>query len=248
VALGTFLLSDSRLVGYADPWFHAPNEVYGSEPFQYVDGGQVLWHERLGEFGVTLQSSYGTTTADVAALGTTLETTAHNVFNASAAFEFGNFLLRVAQTELVYPVVQPITPNFVLNFNEHDKYLSLGFQYDDGSALVLSEWSKRDESYLPIVHLPIFMGQAWYVAGGWRFGKFTPLLMVANSKPDLSLALPAGSYTSESITLRYEVARNVALKAQVTRAAEGSFWYWKSSDPSARGYVDVVALGADFVF
>jgi hypothetical protein len=248
VALGTFLLSDTRLVGYADPWFHAPNEVYGSEPFQFVDGGQALWHKRAGEFGVTLQSSYGTTTADVSALGTTLETTAHDVFNASAAFEFGNFLVRVAQTRLVYPAVQPIGPGLTLNFNEHDTYTSLGFQYDDGSALLLSEWTKRDESLLPIVNLPIFKGDAWYVAGGWRFGKFTPLLMLANSKPDQSLATPAGSFTSESITLRYDVAHNVALKAQVTRAAAGNFWYWTTPQPGAPGYVDVFALGADFVF
>ena len=248
VALGTFLLSDSRLVGYADPWFHAPNEVYAYEPFEYVDGGQILWHKRIGEFGVTLQSSYGNTAADEQALGTTLEATAHDVFNASATVEFGNFLLRVAQTQLVYPVVEPITPDFSLHFNEHDKFMSLGFQYDNGSALVLSEWTKRDESVVPIVNLSILTGQAWYVAGGWRFGKLTPLLMVANSKPDLSLATPAGSFTSESVTLRYDVAHNVALKAQVTRAAAGNFWYCTTSIPGAPGYVDVFALGADFVF
>jgi hypothetical protein len=248
VALGTFLLSDSRLVGYADPWFHAPNEVYAYEPFQYVDGGQVLWHKRLGEFGLTLQSSYGTTNADEKALGTTLAATAHNVFNGSAALEFGNFLVRIAQTQFIYPVLQPVGPNLSLNFNEHDDFTSLGFQYDDGRALVLSEWTKRGESLAPVVNLPILTGQAWYVAGGWRFGKFTPLLMLANSKPALSLATPAGSFFSESVSLRYDVAHNIALKAQVTRAPVGNFWYWTTSIPAASGYVDVFALGADFVF
>ena len=170
VALGTFLLSDSRLVGYADPWFHAPNEVYAYEPFQFVDGGQILWHKRLGEIGVTLQSSYGTTVADEKALGTTLEATAHNVFNGSAAFEFGNFLVRIAETEFVYPVALSLGRGFLVNYSEHDKFTSLGFQYDDGSALVLSEWTKRGESLAPIVNLPILRGEAWYVAAGWRFG------------------------------------------------------------------------------
>jgi hypothetical protein len=248
VALGTFLLSDSRLVGYANPWFHAPNEVYAYEPFQFVDGGQALWHKRFGGVGVTLQSSYGTTEADEAALGTTIEATAHNVFNGSAAFEFGNFLVRVAQTQFVYPIVLPLSADFSLHYNEHDQFTSLGFQYDDGSALVLSEWTKRGESRAPIVNLPILMGQAWYLAGGWRFGKFTPLLMVANSKPSVSLATPAGNFTSESVTLRYDVVRNVVLKAQVTRAPAGNFWYWTTSEPAARGIVGVFSLGADFVF
>jgi hypothetical protein len=235
-------------VGYAGPWFQAPNEVYGYESFQYVDGGQVLWHKRLGEFGLTLQSSYGTAAANAQALGTTLDDTAHNVYNGSVALEFGNFLLRVAETELIYPIVQPLGPNLSLNYDEHDKFTSLGFQYDDGSALVLSEWTKRGESRVPIVNLPVFVGEAFYVAGGWRFGKLTPLLVLANSKPALSLALPAGSYTSESVTLRYDVAHNLALKAQITRAAAGNFWYWTTSNPAATGYVDVFAFGADFLF
>ncbi len=34
VALATFLMSDSRDVGYAQAWFRAPNEVYQTEPFE----------------------------------------------------------------------------------------------------------------------------------------------------------------------------------------------------------------------
>jgi hypothetical protein len=42
VVLATFLESDSRNVGYTAPWFNAPNEVYGSEEFDYLDGAQAL--------------------------------------------------------------------------------------------------------------------------------------------------------------------------------------------------------------
>jgi len=47
VALATFLYSDSRLSRYAAAWFRAPNEVYGAEPFFYVDGGEVLGTKTL---------------------------------------------------------------------------------------------------------------------------------------------------------------------------------------------------------
>jgi hypothetical protein len=250
VALGTFLLSDSRLVGFAAPWFHAPNEVYGYEPFEYVDGGQVIWHKRLGVFGLILQSSFGTTEASEQAEATTLITTAHDVFNGSAALEYGNFLLRVAQTQFVYPVTLGLAPGYSLTYNVHDSFTSVGFQYDDGSALVLSEWTKRTENAAPLEmeSLPILAGQAWYVAGGWRFGKLTPLLTVANSTPQKSLALPAGSFTSQSVTMRYDLAYHVALKAQVTRVPAGSFWYWVTSTPMATEHVNVFGLGADFVF
>ena len=201
-----------------------------------------------GEFGVTLQSSYGTTEAKEQALGVTLDATAHSVFNGSAAIEFGNFVLRVAQTQFVFPTSVALSPSFSLNYNEQDKFTSVGFQYDDGSLLVLSEWTKRNESNAPIANMPLFAGQAWYVAGGWRFGKITPLLMLANSKPELSLATPAGSFTSESVTLRDDVAHNVALKVQITRASSGNFWYWTTPNYTAREQVNVFALGADFVF
>lgn len=248
VALAPYLLSDSRQVGYADPWFHAPNEVYASETFQYVDGGQILWHRHFGAVGVTLQSSYGSASADEQALGVTAHTDGHDVANYSAALECGDFLFRIAQTHLIYATILPLGPNNLLHYDEHDKFTSLGFQYDNGRALVLSEWTKRAESLAPVANLPVLAGQAWYVAGGWRFGKLTPLIMVANTKQNLSLATPAGLFTSESLTLRYDVMHNVALKAQATRAAAGNFWYWTSSQPQASQYVGVFALGIDFVF
>ena len=48
VVLAAFLYSESRNVGYAAPWFNAPNEIYGAEPAQNLDGGQVVWHSQYG--------------------------------------------------------------------------------------------------------------------------------------------------------------------------------------------------------
>src|SRR5580658_3996005 len=50
VVLPVFLISDTINVGYAVPWFRAPNEVYFAEPLEHLDGGQALWQHSLGPF------------------------------------------------------------------------------------------------------------------------------------------------------------------------------------------------------
>src|SRR5581483_9600703 len=48
VVLPTFMYSDSRQVGFAQPWFRSPVEVYSQLPFDYLDGGQASWQKSLG--------------------------------------------------------------------------------------------------------------------------------------------------------------------------------------------------------
>jgi hypothetical protein len=248
VVLATFLLSDSREVGYAAPWFRAPNEIYGSDPFNSLDGGQVLWRHSLGQAVLKLQSSYGNTKASIQFNGQTFSGEANYLFNASASIEYENILLRVAQTKINSPITLPLSATYSVSFNIQDKYDTVGLQYDDGKAIAIAEWAKRTEPAGPGLPLPLATSTQWYIAGGWRFGKLTPMLIYGVEKPDLGLVNPAGSFGSWSANLRYDVIRNVALKAEISRAQAGNGVYWVTPNYQSSERVNVYSFGADFVF
>jgi hypothetical protein len=248
VALATFLESDSRDVGYAQPWFHAPNELYGSEPFETLDGAQALWHSTLGPVGLDLEGEYGTTSQNLQSGPLTITVSAKSAYNVAASLTYDSFLFRVAETEVSFPFGLPLSPSYTLNFQDNDKFLSLGFQYDDGSAILLAEWAKRTENDVPLINLPLNESSEWYVAGGWRFGKWTPLVMYGKWDASLSVADPAVVAGTWSASLRYDVVSNLALKAQFSRPPVSSQPTFSTPDYSSSQRVNVFSLGADFVF
>jgi hypothetical protein len=58
-ALPTFLSSDYRKVGYANPWVRPPVELYGLVPLFNSDGVDLVYRRRLGRWTQTLQAIYG---------------------------------------------------------------------------------------------------------------------------------------------------------------------------------------------
>jgi hypothetical protein len=248
VALSTFLFSDSREVGYAAPWFHAPNEVYSAEVFQYLDGGQVLWHHNLGSFGLGLEGSYGSSTEPFEAFGAQFTVKARNMGNVAATLQYRDFSLRLARTTMSISQTLPLTPTFSVSYDLKDTFDSAGLQYDNGTAIVLSEFAKRSQNSAPVVNVPLADSNSWYVAGGWRFGKLTPLLIYGSFNPRQSLAYTNANDASWSASVRYDVVRDVALKAQISRPQARNEAYWITPSPSSDQRVTVFSLGADFVF
>src|ERR1700723_2672446 len=61
IVLPTFLISDSRKVGYANPWVRPPVEVYSLSPIFHSDGGFVSFQVHLGEVLNTVVGTYGQT-------------------------------------------------------------------------------------------------------------------------------------------------------------------------------------------
>jgi hypothetical protein len=248
VALATFLMSDFRDVGYAQTWFVAPNEIYADEPFETLDGAQALWHVAIGPVGLDLEGEYGTTSQTEQSNGTEFSISAKSAYNLAAALTYQSFLLRVAETTVSWPQALPVSATTEINYVNHDKFLSLGFQYDNSTAIVLAEWAKRTENAIPLVNLPLVACTDWYVAGGWRFGKWTPLLSYAKTKASPDLLLVTVPYSTPSASLRYDVVANLALKAQLIRPQAGNDLYWITRSLTSNQRVNVFSLGADFVF
>src|SRR5690606_32482283 len=74
VVLPAFMISDSRNVGYAQPWLRAPLEVYSQLPMSTLDGAQVNWRIPVGGAIVTIQPTYGSSASNSSSGGTAVET------------------------------------------------------------------------------------------------------------------------------------------------------------------------------
>jgi hypothetical protein len=248
MALATFLLSDSRNVGYAATWFHAPNEVYSSEPFQYIDGAQAKWQFELGPFDIGFKGAYGTSDAELELPTGLTDAKAKNVSSSSLSVQWNDLLVRAALTKGASPFEVPLAPEFIVNYILKDKYLSFGTQYDNGTAIFISEWSKRTENDVPVANKPLFASTQWYMAGGWRFGKLTPMVIYGGLKENNPLANADGYYGTWSVALRYDIVRNIALKAEASRPIAANPAYWVTANPDSNQRINVFGFGADFVF
>jgi hypothetical protein len=248
VVLPVFLFSDSRQVGFAAPWFRSPNEVYGEFPFDYVDGGQVSWQKSFNQFTLAVQSSFGSTSGVFEDGTLTLTESAKDILNGAVTLTYGDLLLRFADTILTIPTSLPLSAEYTLNYQEHGTFMSAGGQYDNGKAVVIAEWVKAKENDVPGFGEPLNASSSWYTAGGWRFGKFLPLVVYGRVKEEQSLLAAANTQGSWSASFRYDVVTNVAIKAEITRAQATNGLYWVTPNLASDEHINVYSIGADFVF
>lgn len=248
VVLPTFLVSDVIDVGYAVPWFQGPNDLYSNAPFDYLDGVQGSWQHSLGAFRFTLEGSYGSTAGVLFINSLTVNANSKSTFNAAASVAWRSLLLRYAETDLRSNTYLPSTPIGPLQYYLPDKFHCIGLQYDDGRALLMSEWAKRSENNLPGFNLPFERETAWYAAAGWRIGSFLPLLMYSVRDVESSVMEPTRDYHTWSASLRYDIVRNLDLKAQIARASAANGSYFLNPNTASDERVNVYSLGADFTF
>jgi hypothetical protein len=248
VVLPTFLLSDTINVGYAAPWFRPPNDVYDAEGFDHLDGGQVLWQQSLGAFQLNLEAVYGSAEGSFNAAGIQLSAKSRNTFNAAISISWRDLLVRYAETNLNVAATLPLSASESISLDLHDRFHCVGLQYDDGKALLMGEWTKRNENNLPVLNEPLANDTSWYLAAGWRFSKFTPLVMYSVLDITKSALQSPASYHTWDASLRYDVVRNLDLKFQISRAQAANNAYWVQGNRKSDEYVNVYSFGADFVF
>lgn len=243
VVMPTFLLSDTRNVGYASTWLRAPNEVYSLMPFKTMDGAQLLWRKSVGPAVVSTQLSYGKSETTIDTPLGVFDVQAQNIISMAFGVEIGDWTVRASQSRMDSPT--SLSPT--INYSNHDRFLSLGAQYDNGTAVVMSEWTRRTQGDVPGLGIPLIASTSWYVAAGWRIDKFTPMVRYAIAKADGSL-VTYPTKPSVGLMLRYDAMRNVALKVQVDRYDASNSNAFKVPQATPGTKVDVLTVGADFVF
>ena len=202
----TFMLSDSRQVGYANPWVRPPTELYTLNPITNLDGVDASYRLHLGEVTNTLQANYGRNLSFRFPARTRLDASyAWGIFDNT---EYGAALLHLgyqdstltlqSATAALFDAFRQFGPKGAAIADAYEvvdksvTLLTIGASYDPGQWFAMGEWVRsRSESLIGVT-------TGWYVSGGYRVGKFTPYLTYAQvteritSAPGLSVSdLPA---------------------------------------------------------
>ena len=189
IVLPTFLASDYRKVGYANPWVRPPLEVYGLNPITQSDGVDMSYHFDAGEFKHVVRGSYGNNDFKLPSGG------GGGVLKRNLAIsdnvEIGALTLHAAYVEgrlaarsfnRFFDAFRQFGAEGLTLANKYDlnnkgfSIVGFGASYDPGDWFVMGEGGAIN------LHSVFGKRAGWYVSSGYRFGKFTPYVTYAQAR------------------------------------------------------------------
>jgi hypothetical protein len=204
MAMPTFLVSDSRNVGFANTWLRAPNEVYGLALLPRIEGGDVSYTKEVGSVRLTGTVQYGDSEANV--VGQTIPV--NNVVGVNFQVQKGPFTARAV-----------MVTGDAEGAGIQDKYdfKGLGVSYDKDKIIAQAELVERgSDNYYNTV-----AADGWYVMGGYRFGAFTPYTILSSTKPKTSaseapsfIGTLSGKQQTLALGARWDATPFAAVKLQ----------------------------------
>jgi hypothetical protein len=206
VVLPVFMVTDSRRVGFANPWVRPPVEVYSMVPVTNSDGVDASYRLALGAATATIQLTAGRSSSDFpsssgfeAGTADARKLLAMNInveagpFTARASY--GNARLTIEALKPFFDAFRQFGPEGIAIAERYElddrrvTFVGLGASYDPGRWFATAEWAEFDTRSV------VGKKRAWYVSGGPRLGKFTPYVTYARidsendiSDPGLTLA------------------------------------------------------------
>lgn len=189
--LPSFLLSETRKVGYTYMWVRPPLEVYRLLPVTSTDGLDVSYRLHLGAWVNTLQAHLGQKDSKLPNDAGTLK--ARDIWGLTGTTEYGALTLRVSYQRLhatvrsldaLFDGFRQFGPEGVAIADQYEvddkpfSFISAAASYDPGQWFVMGEWGRLKS---PSV---FGVGKGWYASGGYRFGKFMPYVMYAEARSD----------------------------------------------------------------
>ncbi|NMG45972.1 hypothetical protein GPA22_19830 [Aromatoleum toluvorans] len=238
-----FMLSDSLHVNYANPWVRPPVEVYGLNPFNDLDGIDLIYHKRLDRLDIEIHPYYGGGRIPFPQGSARLkETRGLNVVLSQGEYSLhlghgeGRFTLERGDRQFLdmARILRATGQEGVIadlsGTRGSTSFDSVGVQWDDGDWQLVGEYARRKTNrYVVSAH-------GWYLSLGRRFGPLMPYAVVARQTLDKQFAqatLPAGrlaqlwdlfltsrNNAQRSVTFgaRWDFAAHAALKTEWTRA------------------------------
>jgi len=240
MVLPVFLVSDSRNVGYATHWVRAPIEVYGLYPASAFDGAQAQVQADWGDTHLTVQASAGRSNVDIHASATKVDAKLKNLYSLNLVVERGNWTLRLGDTESRNTELEGLgLPPF------DDSFRGVGVGYDNGKLLVQAEYVARRTSNDGLLDM-----DGYYATVGYRVGAWTPYGTIGRYEPGRSSLLTGTDTRSLAAGVRWDVFRNVALKAQVESTQNNGLNFVNTTPAfdARAAKVNVFTLLVDFVF
>jgi len=196
IVLPTFLLSDSRKLGYANPWVRPPVEVYSLSPIFNSDGADASYRMHLGDVVNTVVVTYGETTFGVPEGGRfsvkRLRVIADTLEYGAATLHVGYESSRYTYNTLdpLFDAFREFGPQGIALADKYDldgkaaEVLTAGAMYDPGNWFAMGEWGRR------ALNSAVGEATAWYLSGGYRVAKFTPYLTYSRTRADSNTSDP----------------------------------------------------------
>jgi hypothetical protein len=198
IVLPTFLVSDSRKVGFANPWVRTPVEIYTLVPVTNSDGVDVSYRLQAGDFVHTVSGSYGRTDvnltaggrAEVRRLWVISETAEYGAAALHISYAQAGFNVKLDTLNALFAAFRQFGPQGAALDNRYDpegklsQFIALGAMYDPADWFVMGEWGKRT------LHSVFGSSTAWYVSGGYRVARFTPYLTYAETTANSNTSDP----------------------------------------------------------
>ncbi|OYO28895.1 hypothetical protein [Janthinobacterium sp. PC23-8] len=243
-ALATFLASDTRLVGYANPWIRPPVEIYSDTPMTNLDGVDLTYRSRFGGVINTLQLFTGRT--DIKTIdGAGQELPTNKIRRARGlanSVEFGAWTVRASYMQST--VTFDLGGGTILDVAQRS--VATGASYDPGTWFVQGEYTSVK---LPGI-TPTVKGA--YVMGGYRLGNFTPYAIHARSwSTNVDVGLTTYDQRTDTLGVRWDAMKNIAVKLQFDqiRPVTGSAGYFIRARPGLdSSNFRLLGLAVDFVF
>ncbi len=201
IELPTFLASDYREVGYANPWVRVPGELYNLEPITNSDGVDASYRLHVAHAVDTLHLIYGRTSFHVVPGGAKVQAT--SIAGVVDTLEYRSLTLHLGY-------LHAYTSSPFLQRSAAAAY-SMGVGYDASRWFVQGELARVTADQLTPGYL------AGYVTGGVRFGKFTPYATYALEHAlDRQTVIPNPNLGQRdlSVGLRWDFAKDFDVKMQ----------------------------------
>ncbi|PPT91854.1 hypothetical protein [Xanthomonas arboricola] len=173
IATPTFAISDTRNVGYANPWVHAPNEVYASAVVDQLRGGDVTFTHDLADGTIKLTGLTGSNIFTVDIGFGPVEGKQRNVLGFNAVWENDWLTLRAGRLNGDFD----IAPLGI--YGDTFTFSGVGAIVNRNDWLVQGEYVTRRADK---VNREID-AEAWYALVGHRFGSVQPFVSYAAADP-----------------------------------------------------------------
>ncbi|MEO8135314.1 MAG: porin [Betaproteobacteria bacterium] len=202
IGLPIFMISDSRKIGYSNPWVRPPLEVYNLVPVTNSDGIDASYRIPIGAATNTFQATAGRSDIkypDTNGGDRIVTAKARDFVTLADTFEHGFITLRL-NYGLGHVTINELDPLFdaFRQFGPQgeaiaDKYnvnarlidfIGMGASYDPGNWFVMGEWGRLK------ANSAIGDSSGWYASAGYRFGKFTPYLTYGRTRRDSNSSDP----------------------------------------------------------
>lgn len=275
--LGTefFMLADSRLVGYSYLTVRPPGDFFWYLPFYSIDGADAALTLPLGENVLRGKVFYGISDGNIPLADRQWKIDGSPLMGAYLEYQHEAWLMRLSYANIKFHNSLPIAeifraiPSFLLSpaavqasldyletADTRSHYYSLGVVYDRGPWQFQFMLNRVDQGANAFQS-----SSGGYLLAGYRVGPVTPFLGYSWVDSDrrgntLNFAVArvmADSRSAQETTIvgaRWDVARNIALKAQWDgiRGDSSSIFPYRREQSGWGGKLDVFSVTMDFVF